>query len=137
MIPWRERVGAGVLGLVLLGVLCVAAGLSPSPAGHGTHEQLGLPACGFYASTGRPCPTCGMTTAFAHAAHAQPVRAFLTQPMGAILALGASVMVWGCLHVAMLGSRLGRVSGRLVRPRVLWSLVGVWGASWGYTMLTW
>lgn len=137
MIHWRERVVAGVLGLVLLGMLCVGAALSPSPAGHGTHEQLGLPACGFYVSTGQPCPTCGMTTAFAHAAHAEPVQSLLTQPMGAILALGASVMVWACLHVSVFGSRLGRVAGKLMRPPVLWSLVGVWGASWGYTMLTW
>jgi len=137
MIHWRERAMAGGIGLTLLVLLCVSASLAPSPAGHGTHEQLGLPACGFYVSTGLPCPTCGMTTAVSYAAHGELFRSFLTQPMGAVLGLGASVMVWGCVHVLVFGSRLGRVAGRMMRPPVLWALVVMWGASWGYTMLVW
>lgn len=47
-------------------VALVAASLTPDPAGHGTHMQLGMPPCGFLASTGLPCPGCGLTTCFAH-----------------------------------------------------------------------
>jgi hypothetical protein len=49
--------------LLLLGVLVmVAVGLylTPDPAGHGTHQQLGLPPCTIYYLTGRPCPSCGL-----------------------------------------------------------------------------
>jgi len=132
-----DRIFAGIVAAALLAVLVIAASLSPSARGHGTHEQLGLPACAYYVSTGHPCPTCGMTTAFAHAAHRQPVKAVITQPFGALLAVMTAAMFWGCLHVAAFGSRLGRVGNRLLRPRVLWSLVGLWAASWVYTMATW
>lgn len=137
MIPWRERVIAAAVGLALLILLGVGAALTPAARGHGTHEQLGLPACGFYVATGYPCPTCGMTTAVSSAVHGEPLRAVRTQPMGALVALLASVGFWGCVHVAATGSRLGRVVGRLLTPRVLWTAVAVWGASWGYTILTW
>jgi hypothetical protein len=45
--------------LLLLGVLVmvgVGLYLSPDPAGHGTHQQLGLPPCTIHFLTGRPCP---------------------------------------------------------------------------------
>jgi hypothetical protein len=40
--------------------------------------------------TGYPCPTCGMTTAFAHAVRGQLWRAFCAQPAGLLLALAAA-----------------------------------------------
>ncbi len=61
----RRVVGAGVaVGAVSL--LGVAAWLDPSPEGLGTHSQLSLPPCGWILTMDLPCPTCGMTTAFAH-----------------------------------------------------------------------
>ena len=54
-----------VLALGLAGVLGTARLLEPDPRGFGTHTQLGLAPCAFARITGRPCPTCGMTTAFA------------------------------------------------------------------------
>ncbi len=132
-----ERIVAGLAAGVLLAVLVVASVLQPAEAGHGTHEQLGLPRCGWLAVTGKPCPTCGMTTAFAHAAHAQPLEALAVQPMGAMLALGTAVGFWGCLHVCVLGSRLGWVCGTLLRPRVLWVAAGLWSVSWVYKLATW
>jgi hypothetical protein len=132
-----ERFIAALAGTVLLAMLVVGARLSPSRAGHGTHEQLGMPACGFLIATGRPCPTCGMTTAVSLAAHRQPVRALLTQPFGALVALGAGIGFWGCLHVAVFGSRLGRVAEPLLRPRIMWVGATLAGLSWVYTLTTW
>jgi hypothetical protein len=61
-------------------VLWIARALEPDARGHGTHEQLGLPPCGFLELTGIPCPGCGLTTAFAHLARADVVAAFEANP---------------------------------------------------------
>lgn len=132
-----ERILAALTSLAFLAILVIGAALKPNPAGHSTHEQLGMPPCGFLSATGYPCPTCGMTTAVSLAAHAHPWRAFVTQPFGALVALGAAVGFWGALHVALFGSRLGRIAGTLLRPRIVWIGAGLWAASWGYTLISW
>lgn len=137
MIPRSERIIAGVAAFLFLALLVVGAVLRPAPAGHGTHEQLGMAPCPFLEATGIPCFTCGMTTAVTLAAHARPVDAFITQPFGAALALAAAVAFWGCAHVAVFGSRLGRVVEPLLRPRILWVLAALATAAWVYKMVTW
>lgn len=72
-------------GLLSLTVVGVSAGLTPSAAGVGTHMQLGLPACGFLARTGWPCPSCGLTTSFALAARGRFADAAFVQPFGFVL----------------------------------------------------
>jgi hypothetical protein len=81
--------------------------------------------------------TCGMTTAVSLVAHARPIRAFVVQPVGALVGIGAAVGFWGCLHVAVCGSRLGRVVSPLLTPRILWVAAALWGASWVYKIVTW
>jgi hypothetical protein len=73
------------LGLVSGAVLIVARLLRPAARGVGTHEQLGLPPCVFLHLTGIPCPSCGLTTSFAHAARLHFYEAFIVQPFGFIL----------------------------------------------------
>ena len=58
-----------VAGL-LVGVFAAAAWINPygpdgRPRTMGTHTQLGMLPCNFVILTGRPCPSCGMTTSFA------------------------------------------------------------------------
>lgn len=137
MVPRTERILALLLAAGCLAVLVVAASLSPSKEGHGTHRQLGLPPCAWAAGLDTPCPTCGMTTAFAAAAGRRPLQAFLIQPMGAILAVGAATVFWGSAHVALFGSRLGVLGGRLVRPKALWIFAALTAAAWVYKILTW
>jgi len=72
-----------LIGLATL-TLAVARFLHPSASGYGTHQQLGLPACIFFKLTGIPCPSCGLTTSFAHAARLHFYQALLTQPFGLI-----------------------------------------------------
>lgn len=74
-------------------LLAVAAWLRPDPHGSGTHTQLGFAPCGMLIMTGLPCPTCGMTTAFAHTVRGQFVRAFLAQPAGLLLALVTMLLI--------------------------------------------
>jgi hypothetical protein len=59
----------------------------------GTHEQLGLPPCRFLAFTGFPCPSCGLTTSFAYAAHFHFQQAFFASPFGLVLFLAAVLVV--------------------------------------------
>jgi hypothetical protein len=116
--------------IVLIGL---AASLTPDPRGHGTHEKLGLAPCGFRWATGYPCPTCGMTTAFAEMAQLRPVRAFVHQPFGAVLFLGLVAATCGWLYTAATGRRWHSSIGLFLRsPRFLYGMVALGLASWGY-----
>jgi hypothetical protein len=90
------RVWAFILLLGSMSVLAIALYLQPSPTGYGTHQQLGfgkyrLAPCGMLVATGYPCPTCGMTTAFAHTVRGQFLGAIWAQPSGFLLALATMV----------------------------------------------
>ncbi len=133
----NERVSALLASVACISLLIVAAWLTPASPGHGTHTQLGLPPCPWPATVGGPCPTCGMTTAFALAADGRFLASFLTQPFGFILAVLAACGFWAGLHIAATGSPAGRIYGKLLLPRVVWTLVGLALASWAYKWATW
>lgn len=133
-----ERLVAAFLTVLCAGVIGVAAWLTPSPAGHGTHEQLNLPACDWAAGFSMPCPTCGMTTSFAWAASGNLLQAARVQPFGAFLALATAAAFWIAAHVALTGSAAFRIVARTVlRPPVVWGGGVAFLAAWGYKVLTW
>ncbi|MFG0251514.1 MAG: DUF2752 domain-containing protein [Phycisphaerales bacterium JB038] len=132
----QGRVLALVISLGCLTVLLLAAGLRADASGAGTHEQIGLPPCGFLTVTGKPCATCGMTTAFAYAAEGKLITAFLTQPMGLALALLAATAVWAGGYAALTGAPIQRLYAPLLKPRVVWAIVLLFLAAWGYKVLT-
>ncbi|HHN77174.1 MAG TPA: DUF2752 domain-containing protein [Phycisphaerales bacterium] len=111
--------------------------LHPSDEGHGTHTQLGMPACGWVIAFNKPCPTCGMTTAFTHAAHGRFADALADQPMGALLALISAAVFWAGLHTAITGCRLDRLVRMVLAPRTLWIAAALAAGAWGYKLLTW
>jgi hypothetical protein len=76
------------------GVLAVARALDPSPSGHGTHLQLGLPPCTFLALTGVPCPLCGATTTFSLLAHGRWGEGLANQPFAALLFALTFLLAW-------------------------------------------
>jgi hypothetical protein len=126
------RVWAGAILVTCVGVLGVAAWLEPDPRGYGTHEQFGGGPCGALVMTGYPCPTCGMTTAFAHTVRGQLVAAFWAQPAGLVLALGTVVLA-GVAAVTVVRGRWPRVFlGPTTLHRLfivaLVVLLGGWGA---------
>jgi hypothetical protein len=84
---WLSIVVWSVLLMGPLAVLITAAFLSPSPEGHGTHTQLGLPPCGFLVYTHYPCPGCGLTTSFAHMIRLEVIGAANANPFGILLFL--------------------------------------------------
>ena len=78
-----DHVLYGLAWLGFLAVFLTAAWLRPDPSGLGTHTELHLPPCGFYVLFHKPCPSCGMTTAFTLMVHGHPWKALKTQPAGA------------------------------------------------------
>lgn len=123
---------AAAIAVVITLVLGIAAWLEPSPTGMGTHMQLRMPPCGWIAIADLPCPTCGMTTAFAHAANGHLVQSFLAQPLGCILALSAAMIWLLCIQVAITGSRLGGAVAGLWSRHVAWALAFAVVAAWAY-----
>ena len=103
----RRRIIAAVLWVGVGTLLGVAAWLNPSTDGHGTHTQLGLPACGWVTGMGIPCPSCGMTTSFAHAADGDFVGSFRAQPAGAFLAIISAMIFVISTWVLLTGSAIG------------------------------
>ena len=112
-------------------VLLYQSGVDPL-SGEGTHEQLGLPKCGWITMMDMPCPTCGMTTAFANAAHGRFWQSFRAQPMGFLLALATAMTLLVCMHTLITGSRLPRAFLRLWGVRSGWVLAVLIVAAWGY-----
>jgi len=132
-----RRLGGAALALASAAPLAVAAALTPASDGHGTHTQIGLPACGWVVAFDRPCPTCGMTTAFTHAADGELLSSAATQPFGALLAISAAACVWAGLHVALTGCRLGGLATSLLAARSLWILGALAAAAWIYKVIVW
>jgi hypothetical protein len=131
----RCRLVGGVVALLCCGVLGLAAYVKPDPHGFGTHGQLGFGPCGVLIMTGYPCPTCGMTTAFAHAVRGQLGRAFLAQPAGLVLAVAVAV---GAIVGAstLVSGRWPRLRLPLVTPfRMFFGLLVLLLASWAFKIV--
>ncbi len=127
----KLRLVAGMIAAALLAVLIIARMLPPDDRGFGTHERLGLPPCGLILTSGLPCPSCGMTTSFSLLMHGRPIDAFIAQPAGATLCLGAMIGLMLAAHAAATGrviqvdwDRIGPV--RLMLGFAL-LVVGGWG----------
>lgn len=99
----RDRLLLAAAGIGLLVLLTLAALLRPDPAGHGTHQGLGLPPCTFLTLVHRPCPTCGMTTAWAHLMRGQWSAAVHANAGGTLLWLLAIVATPWLLASAIRG----------------------------------
>lgn len=133
----RERIISLAAALSLLAMLVIGARLTPAPAGHGTHEQLGLPACPFPRNFGLPCATCGMTTAVSLASQGRLGAAIETQPAGAALAVVAASLFWAFLWSAVTGARAGRLWPASWTTPAIWVGLAVLLGAWGFTALTW
>ncbi|UCD75968.1 MAG: DUF2752 domain-containing protein [Phycisphaerales bacterium] len=134
--PRRKRRILGlVIALCAAGILTVAVVLEPAPEGLGTHSRVGLPECGWIVMFGIPCPTCGMTTAFAHAANGDIVASLCAQPFGGLLAIGVAIALIVGGYVAFTGSRVAGVLGRLWGSRTAWLLGALLLLSWVYKIV--
>lgn len=123
VLPMGLRLLWGLAAIAAFSLLLLAAYLRPAGEGLGTHEQLGLPPCGWIMAADMPCPSCGMTTAFSHAADGNLLGSFRAQPMGALLALGTAVIVIAAGWTALSGSRLGPFLFGLMNARIGWAIL--------------
>ena len=128
--PANVRWMSAAVAAAALTLLVVAWVLNPDSDGIGTHQQLGLPECGWIQAANLPCPSCGMTTAFSHAAHGDLVGSFVAQPMGMILALATAIAVVAGIHTAATGSMLGPFLGSFFGPRLLWIALALGALAW-------
>ena len=130
---WGGRLSGLAVAVLCLLLWAVARQVEPDARGIGSHEQLGLAACGFYERTGYPCPTCGMTTAFAHVARGRVIEAFITQPAGAVGAVGCLAGAVGGMYVALGGRRLFRWWQVVKVQTVVMAAVAVLVLGWVWT----
>jgi hypothetical protein len=126
--PTRVMMVIAALGLV--GVFGVARWLRPDPRGFGTHTQLGLYPCMFAQVTGRPCPTCGMTTSFAWFVRGRFDRSWRSNPAGSLLAPTCVLLIPWLVAGAARGRPVG--FGSLEPP-----LVGLVVATVALSLLFW
>ena len=132
------RVWSAFVFVICAGMLGVGFYLTPNnKLGMETHRQLGLPPCGFYFTTGLPCPTCGCTTAVSNLAHGNVLTSLATQPFG------FAVGLLGLILVPL--TAMGMVTGRWVGPSMFylswyWRVwvyggLGLMAVAWGYKIV--
>ena len=115
-LTWGVRVALVLVFVVLAGVVGLSVWLDPydgegRPRTMETHTQLGLPPCTFKVLTGKPCPSCGLTTSIALLAHGDPVNSVRANWVGTLMALfGLAVLPWAAACL---------VRGRLLGVRSL------------------
>jgi len=121
---WWVRGGLVVVATLWVAIFAVAAWLKPydavgQPLRMETHRQLGLPPCNFYEWTGKPCPSCGMTTSFALLVRGDVWNSLKANAVGTLLALWGIVLIPWCVISSLLGRYL------FVRSVEVWLLGAV------------
>lgn len=133
--PVLGRLYAAAIAVAAGAILLLAASITPSPEGVGTHRELGLPPCGFLLMTQMPCPTCGMTTAFAHTVRGEIVAAGRAQVAGLVAALVVVIVLLVSLGVVVTG-RVPVLNWYRIPP--MWCVGGglvLFVAAWAVKML--
>jgi hypothetical protein len=124
-----------LVSIAAITLLMVAVYVQPASEGIGTHQQLGLPQCGWILAANIPCPTCGMTTAWSHTVRGEFPSAFLAQPMGMLLAIGTMCVAVGGGISAMTGYSFNGMLYRFAPSKVFIVIAIVTLASWGLKIL--
>lgn len=109
--------------------------LIPSSEGHGTHRQLGLPACGFLTVTGYPCPSCGITTSFSHFVRGDLYDSLRVQPFGFVLFV---VLCGGCImsiYALIKSIPISHFLDSVVFEKLQVILLTIFILSWGFKIL--
>ncbi len=130
-----ERLIALAIAGGCAGVIATAVHLRPSPDGTGTHQGLSFLPCTMLATTGIPCPSCGMTTSFAWFYRGNLAASFWVQPGGFVLAWLTGMMVIYALYEGLSARPIHRLLRYL--PVRIWITVGaaVLAFGWGWKII--
>ncbi len=104
-----SRVLLVLWSLFLCAGFSLAASLTPDARGYGTHESLGFPPCTFQVIFRIPCPSCGMTTSFAHFTRAEFLQSARANVAGFLLASVCLIQIPWCFYSAANG-RLWKIN---------------------------
>ncbi len=97
-------------------------------------ERLNVPACSFLATTGYPCPSCGMTRGMVAMTRGDIVTALHRHPF--------SVMLFAAIVIIAVFGTAEALTGRdllmKLRPSVWWIWIGLAGmfAGWAWVLVT-
>ncbi|AMV24348.1 hypothetical protein VT84_08125 [Gemmata sp. SH-PL17] len=142
----KRVVRAALLSLAaaLTAVFAAAAYIHPydedgAPRTMSTHTQLGMPPCNFAVLTGKPCPSCGMTTSFALLVHGDVSASLRANWVGTtICVIWALTLVWA-LASGLRGQPLfvpkRRGAGELIFTCVTGAVVFLMLARWGVLLI--
>src|SRR5262245_24524741 len=117
-------------GGVLVTLLVTASRLTPSSRGMGTHQQLGLPPCTMVQWFGLRCPSCGMTTSWAHLTRGHLLASLRANSGGALLGIAAAF----CGPWLLLSGLRGQW---VVQPPSEWITLTAGLAIIGVTLIDW
>jgi hypothetical protein len=130
-LEWWLRILLIVVGTVPVALLITAACLPPSPAGLGTHQQLGLPACSLRQLAGIRCPSCGMTTSWAHLTRGHVLQAFACNSGGTLLGIASAIGGPWALLSGLRGRWLGGMPNEWWFAGISVAIMVVTLADWG------
>lgn len=103
----RHKIGQAAWFLLWLGVTLIGAFvLHPAKSLHGTHTQLGFPACYSVIIFDRPCPGCGLTTSWTSVLHGDFGHAFAAHALGPIIYVLFTLSALACLFAVIRGYRI-------------------------------
>jgi hypothetical protein len=141
-VPMRRitRVALVLMVALLVGVFVIAAWIRPydaagNPRTMATHTQLGLPECNMVAISGRPCPSCGMTTSFSLLIHGDVRNSLRANWVGTLLALfWLALIPWGVVS-AFRGRLLWVRNVELVATVAVGVMLALMLGRWGWILL--
>lgn len=110
---FKLRFTAALVGLSCAAILVAAWHLQPQNLPFGPESQLSLPKCNLRETTGYPCPTCGMTTAWAQVVRGNLLQAFHANIAVPLLALASALAALAGIATALAGRKF---YDRIVRP---------------------
>ena len=131
-LSFLSRLFALAIAVACAAVLVTAARLTPNPSGMETHRQLGIGECAFYAHTGYPCMTCGMTTSYTYLAHGHLLSSLWAQPAGTVFAFVTAMAFWAGLYVAATGRPGARLIARMPVTQIFFTLLAIGVVGWAY-----
>lgn len=128
---WYVRGLFVVFGTGLISLLIVAMCLTPSEKGYGTHTQLGLQPCSLTSIVGVRCPSCGMTTSWAHFVRGNIFQSLKSNSGGTMLALASAIAGPWLLVSGIIGRWWVRQPNEWVVVAVAAVIVVVTMVDWG------